>query len=126
MTAELDGTTKSPWTPEELSSIREGLEAAVARLQTELHLLDDDMTGLASGSGGEALPDDLDVASHRSEMLQDAVQAENTAAILEQTQHVLQRLTRGMYGLCEECSASISRARLQAFPRATLCMGCAS
>lgn len=126
MTADLEHTTESPWTSEELSSIREGLQAAVVRLQTELKLLDHDLSSLASTSALEALPDDLDVASQRSELLQDAVQAENTAAILEQTQHVLDRLTRGQYGICEACSDAIARPRLQAFPRATLCMRCAA
>ena len=126
MTAELDRMTETPWTPEELTSIREGLEAAVIRLKAELHLLDDDLAVLASASLHEALSDELDVASQRSELLQDAVQAENTAAILAQTQHVLQRLTDGLYGLCEICSTGISRPRLQAFPRATLSIGCAS
>lgn len=126
MTADLEHTTESPWTSEELSSIREGLQAAVVRLQTELKLLDHDLASLASTSALEALPDDLDVASQRSELLQDAVQAENTAAILEQTQHVLNRLRRGQYGICEACSDAIARPRLQAFPRATLCMRCAA
>lgn len=126
MTAKLDQPTESPWTREELSAIREGLETAVDRLRSELHLLDHDLASLASTSVLESMPDDLDVASQRSELMQDAVQAENTAAILEQTQHVLQRLTTGQYGLCEVCSTMISRPRLQAFPRATLCIGCAS
>lgn len=126
MTADLQPTTESPWTPEELSAIREGLESAVTRLQGELQLLDHDLASLASASVLETMPDDLDVAAQRSEILQDAVQAENTAAILLQTQHVLDRLTTGAYGICEVCSSTIGRPRLQAFPRATLCMGCAS
>lgn len=126
MTTDLERTTESPWTSEELTSIREALEGAVVRLQAELKLLDHDLASLASTSVIETLPDDLDVASQRSELLQDAVQAENTAAILEQTQHVLARLTTGHYGICEACSDAIARPRLQAFPRATLCMRCAT
>lgn len=126
MTAELDHMSESAWTPEELSAIREGLEAAVDRLKGELRLLGHDVATLAASSVVETLPDDLDVASQRSEILQDAVQAENTAAILEQTQHVLDRLTTGQYGMCEVCSQQISRPRLEAFPRATLCIGCAA
>lgn len=135
MTAELQATTLDPtaleptesaWTPEELASIREGLESAVVRLTHELELLDHDLAGLASTSVLETLPDQIDVASQRAELLQDAVQAENTAAILQQTQHVLDRLTTGQYGTCEVCTGTIARPRLQAFPRATLCIGCAS
>jgi DnaK suppressor protein len=120
-----DRTTESPWTSDELSSIRDGLEAAVIRLEHELTLLDHDVATLASASVAGVLSDDLDIASQRSELLQDAVQAENTAAILHQTQHVLDRLTSGQYGICEVCSTSIARPRLEAFPRATVCIGCA-
>ena len=68
----------------------------------------------------EVLHDEIDVAAHRAELMQDAVQVENATAILEQTEHVLDRLDLGLYGICEECSASIGRARLEAFraPRA--------
>lgn len=118
MTAELHEPIDSPWTPEETTAIRDGLESAVQRLRAELILLDHDDPG--------SLTDDLDIASERSGRLQDAVQAENTAAILEQTQHVLDRLNAGQYGVCEACSTMIARPRLEAFPRATLCIRCAS
>lgn len=126
MTADLEPTTEPVWTPEELAAIREGLELAVQRLRGELQLLDHDLASLASTSVLETLSDDLDVASKHSDLLQDVVQAENTAAILQQTQHVLDRFTTGQYGVCEVCSSTIGRARLEAFPRATLCIGCAA
>jgi len=117
MTAELQRTAPSAWTPEELAAIREGLESAVERLRAESLQL--------SGAGDDVLHDELDVASQRSGMLQDAVQAQNLAAILEQTQAVLDRLSAGLYGVCASCSGEIGRPRLEAFPRATLCMTCA-
>jgi DnaK suppressor protein len=125
MTTELDRTNDSPWTDDELTAIREGLENSVARLQAELDLIGSDLASVASVSTLEVLHDELDVASQRSELLQDAVQAENAAAILEQTQRVLDRLTAGLYGTCETCSGQIGRLRLEAFPRASLCMTCA-
>lgn len=118
MTAELQRADRSTWTPEELSAIREGLESAVERLRAE-------SLALTGEGGGEVLHDDLDVASQRSELLQDAVQAQNLAAILEQTNAVLDRLSAGLYGVCEACSGEIGRPRLEAFPRASLCMTCA-
>ncbi|AWB90879.1 TraR/DksA family transcriptional regulator [Aeromicrobium chenweiae] len=125
MTAELQEPTDSPWTAAELKAIRDGLEAAVVRLNTELALLGSDLGTTAGAPPIEVLVDDLDVASQRSERLQDAVQAENLAAILQQTQHVLDRLSDGQYGVCESCTGAIGRPRLEAFPRATLCMTCA-
>lgn len=122
MTAELERTDPPVWTPEELDAVRVGLEAAVDRLRSEVQVV---LGEIAGPSAGEVLHDDLDVASQRAELLQDAVQAQNLTAILEQTQHVLDRLAAGLYGVCEGCSGEIGRPRLEAFPRATVCMGCA-
>ncbi|MET0821532.1 MAG: TraR/DksA C4-type zinc finger protein [Aeromicrobium sp.] len=120
MTIELDPT----WTTPELDAVRELLESSVTRIEAELVVLGADTTGDVSAPTTEILHDELDVASQRSELLQDAVQAANAAAILAQIKHVLARLDAGLYGACESCSGTISRARLEAFPRATLCMGC--
>ncbi len=125
MTAELQPTAESVWTPEELDEIRAGLVTSVDRLRHELDLIGSDLSSAAAASTLEVLHDDLDVASQRSELLQDAVQAENAAAILEQTQHVIDRLDAGLYGVCASCSGQVGRPRLEAFPRATLCISCA-
>ena len=124
MTIELDPAADPIWTPAELAAVRELLEGSVTRIKAELVVLGADTTGDVSASTTEVLHDELDVASQRSELLQDAVQAANAAAILAQIEHVLARLDAGLYGVCESCSDTISRARLEAFPRATLCMGC--
>lgn len=125
MTAELEHTGPSGWTAEELNAIRKGLEGAVLRLQAEMAVVRNDITGTSKAGGVDVLHDDLDVASQRAELLQDAVQAQNLAAILEQTQHVIGRLSAGQYGVCEACSGEIGRPRLEAFPRATVCISCA-
>ena len=125
MTIELDPTTDPAWTPDELAAVRELLESSVTRIKAELVVLGADTTGDVSASTIEILHDELDVASQRSELLQDAVQAENAAAILEQTQHVIDRLDAGLYGVCASCSGQVGRPRLEAFPRATLCISCA-
>lgn len=124
MTIELDPTRDPSWTPDDLASVRTLLEESVTRIKAELVLLGADVTGGVSAPTVEILHDELDVAAQRSELLQDAVQAENAAAILVQIEHVLDRLDAGLYGVCESCSGAIARARLEAFPRATLCMGC--
>lgn len=126
MTAELDRPLESAWTDEEITAIREGLESAVARLNSELQMLGSSLAPVGSTMTLDVLHDELDVASQRSELLQDAVQAENAAAILQQTQAVLDRLSAGLYGVCEGCSGQVGRPRLEAFPRATLCITCAA
>ncbi|MCD9199516.1 TraR/DksA family transcriptional regulator [Aeromicrobium wangtongii] len=125
MTAELERTGPSGWTAQELADIRAGLEGAVVRLQAEMAAVGRDLSATSSVGGVDVLHDDLDVASQRAELLQDAVQAQNLAAILEQTQHVIGRLSAGQYGVCETCSGEIGRPRLEAFPRATVCISCA-
>ena len=45
---------------------------------------------------------------------------------LEQNLHALARLEDGTYGICENCGNPIGKLRLQAYPRATLCMSCKS
>lgn len=120
MTTDVEPT----WTADELSAIRDGLAQAADRLRAEIALLDSAAAHAIAGSTLEVLHDEIDIAAHRSELMQDAVQLENATAILEQTEHVLARLDLGLYGVCEQCSASIGRPRLEAFPRATLCMTC--
>ncbi|MBU4337387.1 MAG: TraR/DksA C4-type zinc finger protein, partial [Actinobacteria bacterium] len=43
---------------------------------------------------------------------------------LQQTQHALDRIRSGTYGVCESCGEPVGKARLQAFPRANLCVEC--
>ncbi|MCW2801524.1 MAG: DNA-binding protein, partial [Aeromicrobium sp.] len=100
------------------------LALAVQRLTAEISAIDTDLAKISGPATLEILHDELDVAAHRAELLQDSVQAENAAAILAQTQHVMARLDLGLYGVCEGCNGSVGRRRLEAFPRATLCMTC--
>ena len=44
--------------------------------------------------------------------------------LLAQTEQALAMIESGTYGSCESCGEPIGKARLQAFARATLCVGC--
>lgn len=71
-----------------------------------------------------------------SDFAEQAVEVENdevlerletaTAADLAQTEHALQRVAQGQYGVCERCGARIDAQRLRALPQATACGTCAS
>ncbi len=50
--------------------------------------------------------------------------ANNARNMLEQTERALSRIEDGTYGVCESCGNPVGKARLQAFPRATLCVTC--
>jgi RNA polymerase-binding transcription factor DksA len=48
--------------------------------------------------------------------------AANSRDMLDQTERALRRIDDGTYGVCEVCGNPIGKRRLQAFPRATMCM----
>ena len=50
--------------------------------------------------------------------------ANNARDMLVQTEHALERIEDGTYGICESCGQPVGKNRLMAFPRATLCMTC--
>ena len=68
--------------------------------------------------------DEADAGSFSSERQHEMTLAENSRALLVQTTTALGRIADGTYGQCEACSQPIGKMRLQAFPRATLCMPC--
>jgi DnaK suppressor protein len=43
---------------------------------------------------------------------------------LEEVEHALRKFDQGTYGLCELCGQPIEPARLEALPRANLCLSC--
>jgi DnaK suppressor protein len=45
--------------------------------------------------------------------------------LLGECQAALQRLEKGMFGICEQCGHGIARKRLEAAPFARFCMRCA-
>ena len=48
----------------------------------------------------------------------------NARDMVLQTERAIDRIDTKTYGRCEECGSAIGKARLQVFPRATLCMAC--
>lgn len=51
---------------------------------------------------------------------------EETQLELKQVRNALKRIETGEYGTCATCGETISPARLDALPYATLCIRCAS
>jgi len=50
--------------------------------------------------------------------------ASNNRELLEKIEKSLKRIETGQFGLCEECGAEISVARLQALPYVAHCLKC--
>jgi DnaK suppressor protein len=115
-------SAEEKWSDEELNSIRHGLTDMAATLRAELAGVDADMIAVLS----DQCNDDIDWADKQASLLSDTFRADNTRVVLEQTEHVVERLDAGLYGICEQCGGPIARARMQAFPRATCCLACLS
>ncbi len=47
------------------------------------------------------------------------------AAMLREVERGIERVQRGMYGVCEHCGGQIPEERLRALPSAALCVHCA-
>lgn len=113
---------EEPWTPEEVAEARSGLQAEVLRLRSELVHSQEELTGLMRDSGDGAGDDQADTGTKNITREHELALAANAREMLEQTEHALERLDAGTYGLCEVCGKPIGKARMQAFPRATLCV----
>ncbi|WP_177647415.1 TraR/DksA family transcriptional regulator [Branchiibius hedensis] len=115
---------ESPWTPSELAQVAAELRADVDRLRGEVAHFEHDFTDLIKGGGDGAGDDQADVGTMNVERDHELSLADNSRAMLEQSQHALERIADGSYGICESCGKAVGKLRLQAFPRATLCMAC--
>ncbi len=115
---------ESPWTVDELDAVRGELQGDVDRLSSELSGFETEILGLM-GEGGDGPGDDqADVGTKTFEREHEYFLAQNSRDLLEQSHHALERIADGTYGICEHCGNPIGKMRLQAFPRATLCMSC--
>jgi DnaK suppressor protein len=115
---------EDPWTPEEMAEVRTELEADEARLQSELDEVEHDLVVLMRESGEGSGDDQADAGAATWEREHELSLANNARSLLDQTHHALERIAEGEYGVCESCGRAIGKMRLQAFPRATLCMPC--
>ncbi|MGW6538416.1 TraR/DksA family transcriptional regulator [Streptomyces sp. NPDC055011] len=113
---------EDPWTPEEVAEARSELQAEVLRLRSELVHSQEELTGLMRDSGDGAGHDEADTGTKNITREHELALAANAREMLEQSEHALERLDAGTYGLCEVCGRPIGKARMQAFPRATLCV----
>ncbi|WP_329278182.1 TraR/DksA family transcriptional regulator [Streptomyces sp. NBC_01451] len=115
---------EDPWTPEEVAEARAELQSEVQRLRAELAASEQSLVGLMRDSGDGAGDDQADTGTKNITREGEMALAANAREMLLQDERALQRLEAGTYGLCENCGNAIGKARMQAFPRATLCVEC--
>ena len=115
---------ESPWTTKELTLVRSELEQEAARLRAEILAAEEGIADLLRDSGDGAGDDQADAGTKTFEREHEMSLANNSRGMLQQAERALKRISDGSYGICESCGNPIGKARLQAFPRATLCVSC--
>jgi RNA polymerase-binding transcription factor DksA len=113
---------ESPWTEKELGVVRAELEADISRLRSEISHSEHEVADLLRDSGDGAGDDQADAGAKTFEREQEISLANNAREMLLQSQRALARIDDGTYGVCEICGNPIGKMRLQAFPRATMCV----
>lgn len=117
-------SSNAKWTKAELGEIKKELLAEHERLQAELAATESDIAQLVSDSGDGAGDDVADAGSKTFEREQEMSIADNARDLMNQVDKALAKIDDGTYGVCESCGGSIVKARMRAFPRATLCIKC--
>ena len=115
---------EAPWSSAELKAMRSQLTSDLARLKQELAAVEIEMDALIQESGEGAGDDQADAGTKTFEREHEMSLVINARDMVLQTERALERIDSKSYGRCEECSNAIGKARLQVFPRATLCMIC--
>ncbi|MFF2993965.1 TraR/DksA C4-type zinc finger protein [Streptomyces sp. NPDC057950] len=115
---------EDPWTPAEVAEARAELQSEALRLSTEITSSEESLAGLMRDSGDGAGDDQADTGTKNITRESEMALAANAREMLVQTERALEKLDAGTYGLCENCGDPIGKARMQAFPRATLCVEC--
>jgi DnaK suppressor protein len=115
---------EDPWDDAELSEVREGLIETAHELRAEIAVSENGIADLLRDSGEGAGDDQADTGTKNFEREHEMSLTNNARGMLLQSEKALRRLADGTYGACESCGSAIGKARLQAFPRATLCVTC--
>ena len=116
--------SESPWTAAEIKAIKAEISKELDRLRKELAIVELEMDELIQESGEGAGDDQADAGTKTFEREHEMSLVINARDMVLQTERALERIDNKTYGNCEECGSPIGKARLQVFPRATLCMLC--
>jgi DnaK suppressor protein len=114
----------SEWTKAELREIRKDLTDELHTMTQAYDRSIRDLNDLQQAGSDGAGDDQADAGSKTFEREHEMSLANNTRDMLVQAERALGRIENGTYGICENCGNPIGKARLQVFPRATLCMTC--
>ncbi len=123
-TALVVGEGERPWSQTELAEVRSGLETEIAGLVAEISRAESEIAARLTDAVGDAGDDTADAGTKTYQREHELALTRNARELLAQNERALARMANGTYGICESCGNPIGKARLQAFPRATLCVQC--
>ena len=112
------------WSEAELAEVRSRLETEIAESRDEITRAESEIAARLTDSVGDAGDDQADAGAKTYQREYDLALTHNAMELLAQNERALARMADGTYGICESCGDPIGKARLQAFPRATLCVQC--
>jgi DnaK suppressor protein len=115
---------EDPWTVEEVAEVEADLRAEVDRLRADVASADRALDDLLRDAGTGAGDDQADTSSKNFEREHEMSIVNHARDMLVQSERALARIAGGTYGVCESCDEGVGKARLQVFPRATLCKDC--
>jgi DnaK suppressor protein len=115
---------EEPWTEQELAEVRQELEAEAAGLRVDITTAEAEIAERLGDAVGDAGDDSADAGAKTFQREHELALTQQARELLAQTERALSRISDGSYGVCESCGQAIGKARLQAFPRATLCVAC--
>lgn len=114
-------------TTRQREAIRARLTADREQMLADLRGLDEEVAALGQDEnvvGAGASNHIADNATDMIEQEKDLALIGNLRDRLRETEHALQRLDEGAYGICERCGNPIGAERLEALPSATFCIDC--
>ena len=112
------------WTGAEIAELRNQLATEAAALRADIERAESDIASRLGDAVGDAGDDQADVGAKTFEREHELALTHNARELLAQNERAIARIDAGIYGTCESCGEPIGKARLQAFPRATLCVSC--
>jgi RNA polymerase-binding transcription factor DksA len=112
------------WTAAELKNMRTALAKDLERLRIDLAKVESEMDSLIQDGGEGAGDDQADAGNKTFEREHEMSLLINARDMVIQTERAIERIDNKSYGVCEVCGSQIGKARLEVFPRATLCMSC--
>jgi DnaK suppressor protein len=110
------------WTEAEIAELFGQLSVEAAELRAEIARAESGIAERLGDAVSDAGDDQADIGAKAFEREHELALTYNARELLAQTERAIARIEAGTYGSCESCGEPIGKARLQAFPRATLCV----